>query len=75
LYAVLLCTYIFVMFEWLILAVQQSGDNPDSLPMPIVLIDQESDSEATIVQLSFGNRLGALLDTVIWLLETKLCNL
>ncbi|KAG4907442.1 hypothetical protein JHK82_056100 [Glycine max] len=42
----------------------QSGDNPDSLPMPIVLIDQESDSEATIVQLSFGNRLGALLDTV-----------
>uniref|UniRef100_I1NFC6 ACT domain-containing protein ACR n=1 Tax=Glycine max TaxID=3847 RepID=I1NFC6_SOYBN len=42
----------------------QSGDNPDSLPMPIVLIDQESDSEATIVQLSFGNRLGALLDTM-----------
>ncbi|RZB43366.1 ACT domain-containing protein ACR12 isoform C [Glycine soja] len=32
--------------------------------MPIVLIDQESDSEATIVQLSFGNRLGALLDTM-----------
>ncbi|KAL5140213.1 ACT domain-containing protein ACR12 [Glycine soja] len=42
----------------------QSGDNPDSVPMPIVLIDQESDSEATIVQLSFGDRLGALLDTM-----------
>lgn len=26
--------------------------------MPIVLIDQHSDSEATIVQLSFGDRLG-----------------
>lgn len=38
--------------------------------MPIVLIDQDSDSEATIVQLSFGDRLGALLDTVMWLLGT-----
>ena len=74
-YAMLLCTYIFVMFDWIILTVQQSGDNPDSVPMPIVLIDQESDCEATIVQLSFGDRLGALLDMVIWLLETKLCNL
>jgi len=55
--------------------VQKSSDNPDSVPMPIVLIDQDSDSEATIVQLSFGDRLGALLDTVIWLLEIKLCNL
>lgn len=45
---------------------QKPSDNPDSVPMPIVLIDQDSDSEATIVQLSFGDRLGALLDTVIF---------
>ncbi|XP_020210808.1 ACT domain-containing protein ACR12 isoform X2 [Cajanus cajan] len=42
----------------------KSGDNPDAVPMPIVLIDQDSDSEATIVQLSFGDRLGALIDTM-----------
>lgn len=36
----------------------------ESVPMPIVLIDQDSDSDATIVQLSFGDRLGALVDTV-----------
>ncbi|TXG49329.1 hypothetical protein EZV62_025204 [Acer yangbiense] len=34
------------------------------VPMPIVLIDQDSDAEATIVQLSFGDRLGALIDTM-----------
>jgi hypothetical protein len=33
-------------------------------PKPIVLIDQDSDAEATTVEISFGNRLGALLDTV-----------
>ncbi|XP_004497157.1 ACT domain-containing protein ACR12 [Cicer arietinum] len=42
----------------------KSSKNLDSVPMPIVLIDQDSDSEATIVQLSFGDRLGALLDTM-----------
>ncbi|KAL2324030.1 hypothetical protein Fmac_023088 [Flemingia macrophylla] len=42
----------------------KSSDNPDAVPMPIVLIDQDSDSEATIVQLSFGDRLGALIDTM-----------
>ncbi|PPS02813.1 hypothetical protein GOBAR_AA17866 [Gossypium barbadense] len=36
----------------------------DYIPMPIVLIDQDSDSEATVVQLSFGDRLGALIDTM-----------
>ncbi|XP_031282717.1 ACT domain-containing protein ACR12-like [Pistacia vera] len=36
----------------------------DDVPMPIVLIDQDSDSDATIVQLSFGDRLGALIDTI-----------
>ncbi|KAG6763418.1 hypothetical protein POTOM_030832 [Populus tomentosa] len=36
----------------------------DGVPIPVVLIDQDSDSESTIVQLSFGDRLGALIDTV-----------
>ncbi|KAI4347883.1 hypothetical protein L6164_008659 [Bauhinia variegata] len=42
----------------------KSSEGPDNVPMPIVLIDQDSDSDATIVQLSFGDRLGALLDTI-----------
>ncbi|KAF8008943.1 hypothetical protein BT93_J0058 [Corymbia citriodora subsp. variegata] len=41
-----------------------SDDNADYVPMPVVLIDQNSDSDATIVQLSFGDRLGALIDTM-----------
>lgn len=42
-----------------------SDQDTDVVPMPIVLIDQDSESDATIVQLSFGDRLGALLDTVM----------
>lgn len=42
----------------------KSVQESDSVPMPIVLIDQDSDPEATIVQVSFGDRLGALLDTM-----------
>ncbi|KAI6669305.1 hypothetical protein NL676_004190 [Syzygium grande] len=41
-----------------------SDDASDYVPMPVVLIDQNSDSDATIVQLSFGDRLGALIDTM-----------
>ncbi|XP_073305768.1 ACT domain-containing protein ACR12-like isoform X4 [Primulina huaijiensis] len=41
-----------------------SGPETDYVPMPIVLIDQDTDPDATIVQLSFGDRLGALLDTM-----------
>ncbi|XP_007010443.2 PREDICTED: ACT domain-containing protein ACR12 isoform X2 [Theobroma cacao] len=41
-----------------------TDQDADYIPMPIVLIDQDSDSEATIVQLSFGDRLGALIDTM-----------
>ncbi|XP_073032475.1 ACT domain-containing protein ACR12-like isoform X2 [Primulina eburnea] len=40
------------------------GPETDYVPMPIVLIDQDTDPDATIVQLSFGDRLGALLDTM-----------
>ncbi|XP_051119989.1 ACT domain-containing protein ACR12 [Andrographis paniculata] len=36
----------------------------DNVPMPVVLIDQDSDPDATIVQVSFGDRLGALFDTM-----------
>ncbi|KAF2572459.1 hypothetical protein F2Q70_00006680 [Brassica cretica] len=42
----------------------QDDDDDDFVPMPMVLIDQDADPEATIVQLSFGDRLGALIDTV-----------
>uniref|UniRef100_A0A5B7B018 ACT domain-containing protein ACR n=1 Tax=Davidia involucrata TaxID=16924 RepID=A0A5B7B018_DAVIN len=42
----------------------KSEQDPDYVPMPIVLIDQDSDSDTTIVQLSFGDRLGALIDTM-----------
>ncbi|XP_062091768.1 ACT domain-containing protein ACR12 [Humulus lupulus] len=41
-----------------------SEQDADYDPMPIVMIDQDSDSDATIVQLSFGDRLGALIDTM-----------
>lgn len=36
----------------------------DGEPKPIVLIDQDSNPHATTVEISFGDRLGALLDTV-----------
>lgn len=35
-----------------------------AVPTPIVLIDQDSDPNATIVEVSFGDRLGALIDTM-----------
>ena len=38
----------------------------ENVPMPIVHIDQDSDPSATIVEVSFGDRLGALIDTVIF---------
>jgi UTP:GlnB (protein PII) uridylyltransferase len=41
-----------------------SVSTEDPVPVPVVLIDQDSDPDATIVQLSFGDRLGALLDTM-----------
>ncbi|XP_022990427.1 ACT domain-containing protein ACR12-like [Cucurbita maxima] len=36
----------------------------ENVPMPIVHIDQDSDPSATIVEVSFGDRLGALIDTM-----------
>ncbi|KAH6559553.1 hypothetical protein KP509_1Z004500 [Ceratopteris richardii] len=40
------------------------GESEDSIPTPIILIDQDSDPNATVVEVSFGDRLGALLDTM-----------
>ncbi|KAE8706468.1 ACT domain-containing protein DS12 [Hibiscus syriacus] len=48
----------FNSFSW------DSDQDDDCIPMPIVSIDQDSDPEATVVQLSFGDRLGALIDTM-----------
>ncbi|KAL2548981.1 ACT domain-containing protein ACR12 [Forsythia ovata] len=42
----------------------KSEQETDNVPVPIVLIDQDSDPDATIVQVSFGDRLGALIDTM-----------
>ncbi|RCV37082.1 hypothetical protein SETIT_8G034400v2 [Setaria italica] len=41
-----------------------STTSDEAVPVPLVMIDQDSDRDATIVQLSFGDRLGALLDTM-----------
>ncbi|RLN00100.1 ACT domain-containing protein ACR12-like [Panicum miliaceum] len=41
-----------------------SSKSDEAVPVPVVMIDQESDRDSTIVQLSFGDRLGALLDTM-----------
>ncbi|XP_008787972.1 ACT domain-containing protein ACR12-like [Phoenix dactylifera] len=41
-----------------------SDQEKNVVPMPIVLIDQDSDPDATIVQISFGDRLGPLVDTM-----------
>ncbi|KAK7294026.1 hypothetical protein RJT34_16909 [Clitoria ternatea] len=39
------------------------GDT-DTIPTPVVIIDQDSDPNATVVEITFGDRLGALLDTM-----------
>ncbi|XP_010543608.1 PREDICTED: ACT domain-containing protein ACR12 [Tarenaya hassleriana] len=45
-------------------SLSKSEEDDDYIPKPIVLIDQDADPEATVVQLSFGDRLGALIDTI-----------
>ncbi|GJN09683.1 hypothetical protein PR202_ga27711 [Eleusine coracana subsp. coracana] len=42
----------------------QDGSNTDTDPTPIVIIDQDSDPNATIVEVTLGDRLGDLLDTM-----------
>ncbi|KAL2478979.1 ACT domain-containing protein ACR11 [Forsythia ovata] len=41
-----------------------NSQETDAIPTPIVIIDQDSDLDATIVEITFGDRLGALLDTM-----------
>lgn len=41
-----------------------SSSVTDTVPTPKVIIDQDSDADATIVEVTFGDRLGALLDTM-----------
>uniref|UniRef100_I1QGT8 ACT domain-containing protein ACR n=1 Tax=Oryza glaberrima TaxID=4538 RepID=I1QGT8_ORYGL len=47
-------------------AVEQDGSssNTDTVPTPKVIIDQDSDPDATIVEITLGDRLGDLLDTM-----------
>ncbi|KAJ6433124.1 hypothetical protein OIU84_020203 [Salix udensis] len=41
-----------------------SQNDTDAIPTPKVIIDQDSDPDATVVEITFGDRLGALLDTM-----------
>ncbi|XWS19299.1 hypothetical protein CRYUN_Cryun31cG0003600 [Craigia yunnanensis] len=47
-------------------AVENDGSfqDTDTVPTPKVIIDQDSDPDATVVEITFGDRLGALLDTM-----------
>ncbi|KAJ0984211.1 hypothetical protein J5N97_002567 [Dioscorea zingiberensis] len=42
----------------------ESPRQADKVPTPKVIIDQDSDPDVTIVEITFGDRLGALLDTM-----------
>ncbi|XP_074562391.1 ACT domain-containing protein DS12, chloroplastic-like, partial [Curcuma longa] len=41
-----------------------SSSETDAIPTPKVIIDQDSDPKSTIVEITFGDRLGTLLDTM-----------
>ncbi|KAJ0257187.1 ACT domain-containing protein ACR11 [Hirschfeldia incana] len=45
-------------------AVESGKQDSDEVPTPVVIIDQDSDPDATVVEVTFGDRLGALLDTM-----------
>ncbi|KAH7671733.1 ACT-like protein [Dioscorea alata] len=42
----------------------ESPSEADKIPIPKVIIDQDSDPDMTIVEITFGDRLGALVDTM-----------
>ncbi|CAN1298446.1 ACT domain-containing protein ACR11 [Linum perenne] len=44
--------------------VGRGSNGTDTVPTPKVIIDQDSDPDATVVEITFGDRLGALLDTM-----------
>ncbi|CAD6212568.1 unnamed protein product [Miscanthus lutarioriparius] len=45
-------------------AAVEDWSNTDIVPIPKVIIDQDSDPDATIVEITLGDRLGELLDTM-----------
>ncbi|KAK4362109.1 hypothetical protein RND71_017350 [Anisodus tanguticus] len=45
-------------------AVEDGSAQDTAVPTPKVIIDLDSDPEATVVEVTFGDRLGALLDTM-----------
>lgn len=42
----------------------EKGDTDNDVPVPKVAIDQDSDPNATVVEITFGDRLGTLIDTM-----------
>lgn len=42
----------------------ESSQGTAEVPIPKVIIDLDSDPDATVVEITFGDRLGTLLDTV-----------
>ncbi|CAI5537219.1 unnamed protein product [Closterium sp. Naga37s-1] len=47
-----------------VVAAAASTAQTEEVPVPVVVIDNHSEANATIVQLEFGDRLGALMDTM-----------
>ncbi|OWM81897.1 hypothetical protein CDL15_Pgr007935 [Punica granatum] len=47
-----------------VLTTDESPSEADAVPTPKVIIDQDSDPNATVVEITFGDRLGALIDTM-----------
>lgn len=45
-------------------AVEDDNRETEKVPTPKVIIDQDSDPNATVVEVTFGDRLGALVDTM-----------
>ncbi|KAM7268574.1 hypothetical protein ACFE04_010740 [Oxalis oulophora] len=42
----------------------ENSNESDAIPIPKVIIDQDSDPDSTVLEITFGDRLGALLDTM-----------
>ncbi|GMJ14536.1 ACT domain repeats 11 [Hibiscus trionum] len=45
-------------------ATSVENDETDTVPTPKLIIDLDSDPDATVVEITFGDRLGALMDTM-----------
>ncbi|XP_057986136.1 ACT domain-containing protein DS12, chloroplastic isoform X3 [Hevea brasiliensis] len=49
----------------------ENYNESDTIPTPKVIIDQDSDPDATVVEITFGDRLGALIDTANVFLDSS----